>query len=147
MDFYDGSSINFSYKSKGGTPWKSEIKSCPRSTKLAVHQPMAKPILHTKFHQNRTMGLRSAPALYIVESKGSDPFAHVLWAWKNWFFILLIIWLGSLFDPSFLEKMIRKWPQPNNFCIKKICSIICFNHARLFKIHLLFSDFFVRTLT
>ena len=41
--------------------------------KLAVHQPMAKWILHTKFHQNRTMGLRSAPALYIMESKGSDP--------------------------------------------------------------------------
>ena len=35
---------------------------------------MAKPILHTKFHQNRTMGLRSAPALYMVGSKGSDPF-------------------------------------------------------------------------
>ena len=35
---------------------------------------MAKPILHTKFHQNRTIGFQSAPALYIVESKGSDPF-------------------------------------------------------------------------
>ena len=45
--------------------------------KLAVYQPMAKPILHTKFHQNRTMGLRSAPALYIMESKGSDPFGFL----------------------------------------------------------------------
>ena len=50
---------------------------------LAVHQPMAKPILHTKFHQNRTMGLRSAPALYIMESKGSDPFKRNLWEQDN----------------------------------------------------------------
>ena len=42
--------------------------------KLAVYQPMTKPILHTKFHQNCTMGLRAAPGLNIMESQGSDPF-------------------------------------------------------------------------
>ena len=54
---------------KGGTPWKSKIKICPRSMKLAVHQPMTKLILHTKFHQNRKiMGLWAAPGLYVMES-------------------------------------------------------------------------------
>ena len=41
--------------------------------KLAVHQPMAKPILHTKFHQNRTMGCENNPDLSFAESKGSNP--------------------------------------------------------------------------
>ena len=60
-------------KSKGGTPWKSEIKSCPRSTKFAVNQPMANLILHTKFHQNRIMRFKSAPGVYLVESWWSLP--------------------------------------------------------------------------
>ena len=39
-----------------------------------MHQPVAKPILHTKFHQNRTMGCEIILGLSFTESKGSNPF-------------------------------------------------------------------------
>ena len=80
-------------KSKGGTPWKPEIKNCPRSMKLAGHQPMVHSISHSEFRQNRSMGT-SKTAGWSVRSiflPDSLKWGMYFFRWAN-FFMMNPIW-------------------------------------------------------
>ena len=77
----------------------------------------------------------------------NQKFLHVVDGHKKTdFSFYKIFWLGSFFDPWYLEKVTKKWPQPKKFLHPKIRSLIHFNHTKKFQKSMFFPTFIARAL-